>query len=219
MMSNQKLLERITVSPDVMAGKPIVKGTRLTVRYILELLAHGATSEDILGEYERLAPEDIRACFLFAAKSLGNMDFTSQAVEPTATFEDDEEQEASGQTISITHPVLLIRINRQFRHGMSAEEMYDSTRGVWKVSQRRERAKYAFTVFRGIVHEVYEIDAWHPAGSTTYKTGRQEDMKVPGRWEFTGRRAEESIRSQYVGKSVKAYLPWGLANPVVYVNV
>ncbi|HEX8119140.1 MAG TPA: hypothetical protein VF521_17820, partial [Pyrinomonadaceae bacterium] len=78
--------------------------------------------------------------------------------------------------------------------------------------------KYAFTVFKGVVREVYEIDAWHPAGSTVYKTGRQGDMNVPGRWEFTGRRAEESIRSQYIGKSVRAYLPWGLANPVVYVN-
>lgn len=126
--------------------------------------------------------------------------------------------EKSAQPVEITHPVILIRINRQFRPGMSAEALYDSTRGVWRVGQRRERAKYAFAVFKGVIHEVYEIDAWHPAGSTVYKTGRQEDMHVPGRWEFTGRRAEESIRSHYVGKSVQAYLPHGLQNPIVYVN-
>jgi uncharacterized protein (DUF433 family) len=198
-----------------MAGKPVIKGTRLTVKYILELLAHGAETEDILSEYGGLTPQDIRACFLFAAKSLGEMDFVPPEVEPGPV---DGEREESAQPIQITHPVILIRINRQFRPGMSSAEMYDSTRGVWRVGQRRERARYAFAVFKGVVHEVYEIDAWHPAGSTVYKTGRQGDMNVPGRWEFTGRRAEESIRSQYVGKSVRAYLPWGLANPVVYVN-
>jgi uncharacterized protein (DUF433 family) len=46
-----------------MAGKPIIKGTRLTVEYILNLLAHGATTEEILEEYEGLKPEDIQACF------------------------------------------------------------------------------------------------------------------------------------------------------------
>ncbi|HJQ31877.1 MAG TPA: DUF433 domain-containing protein [Pyrinomonadaceae bacterium] len=214
-MSEQELLERITISPDVMAGKPVIQGTRLTVRYILEVLGHGATIEEILNEYEGITSEDIRACFLFAAKLLGSTEFMSQGVEAASA---DSEHEESAQPVHITHPVILIRINRQFRPGMSAEELYDSTRGVWRVSQRRERAKYAFAVFRGVVCEVYEIDAWHPAGSTVYKTGRQEDMNVPGRWEFTGRRAGEFIRSQYVGKSVKAYLPWGLANPVVYVN-
>lgn len=217
-MSDRELLERITVNPDVMAGKPTIKGTRLTVRYILELLARGAANEDILSEYKWLAAEDIRACLLFAARSLGSMDFMHPGVEPTSTSDDDK-QEDSGQPVQISHSVLIIRINRQFRHGMSSDELYDSTRGVWRVSQRRERAKYAFAVFKGVVREVYEIDAWHPAGSTIYKTGRQEDMNVPGRWEFTGCRAKESIRSQYLGKSVKAYLPRGLANPVVYVNV
>lgn len=212
-MSEQELLERITLSPDVMVGKPVIKGTRLTVKYVLELLARGAATEDILSEYAGLTTEDIRACLLFAAKSLGEIDFMPPEAEP-----DDAEREVSAQPVQITHPVILIRINRQFRPGMSAEELYDSTRGVWKIGQRRERAKYAFTVFKGVVREVYEIDAWHPAGSTVYKTGRQGDMNVPGRWEFTGRRAEESIRSQYIGKSVRAYLPWGLANPVVYVN-
>jgi uncharacterized protein (DUF433 family) len=67
-MSDQELLERITLNPRVMAGKPVIKGTRLTVEYVLNLLAHGATNEEILSEYEGLAPEDIRACFLFAVK-------------------------------------------------------------------------------------------------------------------------------------------------------
>ena len=65
-MENQ-LLERIALNPQVMTGKPVIRGTRLTVEYILNLLAHGATAADILQEYNGLASEDIQACLLFAA--------------------------------------------------------------------------------------------------------------------------------------------------------
>ena len=71
-MSNQQLLERITFDPRIMVGKPVIKGTRLTVEYILNLLAHGATVAEILEEYDGLTQEDIQACLLFAARSLEN---------------------------------------------------------------------------------------------------------------------------------------------------
>jgi uncharacterized protein (DUF433 family) len=71
-MTEQQLLERITLNPKVMVGKPVIKGTRLTVEYILNLLAHGATVTEILQEYQGLTPEDIQACVLFATKSLAN---------------------------------------------------------------------------------------------------------------------------------------------------
>jgi uncharacterized protein (DUF433 family) len=80
-MTDQQLLERITLDPKVMDGKPVIKGTRLTVEYVLNLLAHGATSEEILEEYEGLVPDDVRACFLFATKSLGSTDFMPLAAE------------------------------------------------------------------------------------------------------------------------------------------
>lgn len=80
-MKDQELLERITLNPEVMAGKPVIRGTRLTVEYVLNLLAHGATPEEILEEYRGLKPEDIRACFLFATKSLGETDFMPLTVE------------------------------------------------------------------------------------------------------------------------------------------
>lgn len=63
-MDEQQLLNRITLDPKVMSGKPVIKGTRLTVEYILNSLAHGAKVEDILDEYEGLTQEDIQACFL-----------------------------------------------------------------------------------------------------------------------------------------------------------
>lgn len=76
-MKDQQLLERIILNPKVMAGKPVIKGTRLTVEYILNLLAHNETIADILKEYKGLTIEDIQACLLFATKSLGNIAFMS----------------------------------------------------------------------------------------------------------------------------------------------
>ncbi|MFN3333966.1 MAG: DUF433 domain-containing protein [Caldilinea sp.] len=81
-MTEQQLLERIRLDPKVMVGKPVIKGTRLSVEYILNLLAHGATVTEILEEYQGLAPEDIQACLLFATKSLANTSFMPLVVEP-----------------------------------------------------------------------------------------------------------------------------------------
>ena len=80
-MNDQHLLKRITLNPKVMVGKPVIRGTRLTVEYILNLLAHGADEAEILNEYEGLTHEDIRACLLFATRSLKNAVFMPLAVE------------------------------------------------------------------------------------------------------------------------------------------
>ncbi len=66
-MIDQQLLTRITLDPKIMVGKPVISGTRLTVEYILNLLAHGETAESIIEEYPGLALEDIQACLLFAS--------------------------------------------------------------------------------------------------------------------------------------------------------
>ncbi len=82
-MTDEQLLERITVNPKVMVGKPVIKGTRLTVEYILNLLAHGATAAEIMKEYQGLMPEDIQACLLFATKSLEDSAFMPLTTETT----------------------------------------------------------------------------------------------------------------------------------------
>ncbi len=82
-MKDEELLGRIVLNPKVMAGKPVIRGTRLTVDFILNLLAHGATEKEILEEYKGLTEEDIRACFLFATKALKDTDFMPLAAEPT----------------------------------------------------------------------------------------------------------------------------------------
>ena len=81
-MTEKQMLERIVTNPKVMVGKPIIKGTRLTVEYILGLLAQGATFDEILGEYDGLTPEDIQACLLFATKSLESTIFMPLEGEP-----------------------------------------------------------------------------------------------------------------------------------------
>jgi uncharacterized protein (DUF433 family) len=80
-MKDQDLLERITLNPNVMVGKPVIRGTRLTVEFILNLLAHGATPEEILDEYDGLTTEDIQACLLFAKESMSNTEFMPLILE------------------------------------------------------------------------------------------------------------------------------------------
>lgn len=74
-MTDNELLAHIVIDQAVMTGKPIIKGTRLSVEFILNLLAHGATVEEVLAEYPGLTADDIRACLLFATKALENTDF------------------------------------------------------------------------------------------------------------------------------------------------
>lgn len=74
-MSDEQLLERIECDPEVLCGKPVILGTRLSVEYILNLLGHGSTTEEILEEYSRLTPEDVQACLLFASQSLSRASF------------------------------------------------------------------------------------------------------------------------------------------------
>ncbi len=64
----EDLLDRITVDPDVLVGKPVIKGTRVPVYLIVELVANGMTSKEILKEYPRLKEEDIKASLLYASK-------------------------------------------------------------------------------------------------------------------------------------------------------
>ncbi len=71
-MNDEELLKRIVLDATVMTGKPVIKGTRLTVDFILNIFANGSTAEEILDEYEGLTPDDIQACFLFATKPTGN---------------------------------------------------------------------------------------------------------------------------------------------------
>jgi len=59
--------ERIVADPKVLAGKPVIKGTRIAVEFVLDLLANGWPEAEILKNYPRLTHEDIQACLSYAA--------------------------------------------------------------------------------------------------------------------------------------------------------
>lgn len=62
------LLERITINPAIRSGKPIVRGTRITVTDVLEYLAGGMTPDEVLADFPDLTADDIRAVLAFAAQ-------------------------------------------------------------------------------------------------------------------------------------------------------
>jgi len=72
---DQQLVQRIVSDPGVMVGKPVIRGTRLTVELILDLLSQGLTPGQIIDEYPGLTTDDIRACLAFAAQSLSRSMF------------------------------------------------------------------------------------------------------------------------------------------------
>lgn len=114
------------------------------------------------------------------------------------------------EPIIITEPVLLIIVNRLFERHISSERLYEITRGNWVLGERRNQAKYAFSVFRGIVREVYRIKGWFPVQARNLRQKRQS------RWRFEGE-IELGLR-HYVGGSVVAYLKPGTRSPTKYVN-
>ncbi|GIV05549.1 MAG: hypothetical protein KatS3mg016_1124 [Fimbriimonadales bacterium] len=67
-MTREELLQRIVVDPDLCFGKPCIRGHRIWVALILDLLASGMSVEDILREYPQLEEADIRACLAYAAE-------------------------------------------------------------------------------------------------------------------------------------------------------
>jgi uncharacterized protein (DUF433 family) len=69
-MTDDQLLERITMNAEILCGKPVIQGTRLSVEFILNLLAHDMSWDEILREYPGLTVNDIQACLLFARNTV-----------------------------------------------------------------------------------------------------------------------------------------------------
>lgn len=69
-MTEEDLLQRITVDATIFGGKPIIRGTRMAVEHVIGMLAAGDTPEKLLEEYPFLEPADIQACLVYAHRSL-----------------------------------------------------------------------------------------------------------------------------------------------------
>jgi hypothetical protein len=110
--------------------------------------------------------------------------------------------------IEIIEPVILITVNRLYRRDMNEGELYEITRGNWVVGKRRKKAKFAFSIYRGNVRQVYEIQEWFPV------IARSKDAKTQNRWRFDGIVSQNL--QHYVYGSVEKYV--GAQNPIRYVN-
>lgn len=62
--------ERIVVDPNILVGKPVIRGTRIAVELVVDLLARGYTKEDILGQYDHITAADVQACLAYASETL-----------------------------------------------------------------------------------------------------------------------------------------------------
>jgi uncharacterized protein (DUF433 family) len=62
--------DRITIDTEVLLGKPIIKGTRIAVELVVDLLARGYSVEQVVNQYDHITPDDVRACLAYAAEVL-----------------------------------------------------------------------------------------------------------------------------------------------------
>lgn len=115
----------------------------------------------------------------------------------------------------IRENIVIIKINKSYREGMSEIELYDVTRGCWKRKIASvEKADYALAVVYGIVKEVYQIDEWLLAENEVRETISYNEAVDAGRIIFKGRTADEEIRKKYLDYSVAGLFKRGEVAPV-----
>lgn len=176
----------------------------------IDILVHGLKSRELAERIEAAAIDLVgKKRLLNENRGLRSFDYGRMPVRQVMA-------RYSPHRAVIKTPSILIRINQLYRYDMTPRELYEVTRGIWKVGPRREKAKYAMAVYEGIVQEVYTIKHWHSAGSTRYRTRR--GLSDPSRWEFTGKPAPKRVRDRYILKSVENYLARGSQNPICYVG-
>lgn len=130
----------------------------------------------------------------------------------------------------LDHPTILFRMNQLFSEALTADQLYDATRGIWRVStSRANAAMYGMAVSKGLVREVYEIDpnSWiqfDPSARPLQLPTRasqdiyQESKYQNGYWFFSGKVAAPEIRDKCLMKSVKGYFTPGASNIIQYVG-
>lgn len=115
----------------------------------------------------------------------------------------------------ITEPVLLIKIPKLWYPSMPAAELYEATAGWWRISKRRELARYVFAVNRGVIREVYIIHGWQQRQPGD--RGSEEDNGQPSRrFGFQGSVAPEL--STYRNRSVRHLYKKGDVSPIKFIN-
>lgn len=178
---------------------------------LIEILRHGLTDDqaalveasaiDLLG-LDSLTNK----CRGLHARSLGRISAADVLLSYTA------------EPADCTDPMILITINRLYRSGMPEKELYEATRGIWKIGDRRNGASFACAVYQGVIRETYSIHHWQPAGTDSYQYRDDADFSASGRWEFSGTTAPPELQARYNRRSVKHLLGATTQNPIRYVN-
>lgn len=180
----------------------------------IELLAHGLRTEQEAYNIESAA------IGLLGLESLTNRVMGKDSLRFGRKGLSELEGYYAAKPVKITDPVILIRVNQLYRHGMPVAQLYDITRGVWVLGlSRASKMKHVFAVYEGVVREVFEPEKWMPALTTKYPSRADlvpEDAK--GRIEFVGKVAPEVIRQKYVLGDVIAYTKVSLQAPCLYIN-
>lgn len=121
-------------------------------------------------------------------------------------------------SLDIDFPVILLDVSARYKAGISALELYEITRGAWRIGAKKDKASHAMAVANHVIREVYVIDSWHRAGTTPYRVKPFEPFAIDGRWEFLGRLAESSLRNQWIHQSVEHLMNTRLRNDVAYIH-
>jgi hypothetical protein len=117
--------------------------------------------------------------------------------------------------------VVLINIGREWREGLTPDQLYERTRRYWRCNPANHDAEYAVSVANGIVREVYRIDGWDPVDLRKEKIDPTRQMNTPppktlDRWAFRGEVAGEM--QHYLGTKVSHYRRHGNADPLIWLN-
>lgn len=181
---------------------------------IIEILAHGLDEETAL-KVEAAAIDLIGIDNLtnqqrgYKSSTYGKIEVST--LDARYTEEDLKEED-------IIDNIMFIKINKRYRNDMSPLEMYEATRGYWRLNvENAKKVDYALSVYEGMVLEVYEITEWFPALSTYMGTRGSNLKNLDKRYEFVGKIAEEEVRKRYVNKSVKSFFKQGESNPFKYI--
>ena len=210
---NKAYLHLLLSPADAMALSE-VQGCRLvkvngTTGYV------GVSAVEAAGQYAAIAPF-VEAAMLRSAGRPSPRD-----VSAPDDLTDQAESLTAGETTEgpfgadFAQPCVVFRISKLWYRGMPEDELYDSTRGWWRMGPKRDQARYAIAVAAGVVRAVYAVDEWLPR--------RFEDDGVTPfpangtRWGFIGEPDDE--HAGLIGLDIRHLFPQGAQNPVTYFNL
>lgn len=178
----------------------------------VEFLVHGLANEETALQIEAAAID------LLGLDGLANAVGGYHATSYGRMALEDVVAHYARKHADIREPVILVRINKLYHHGMSDIELYDATRSAWKVGKRADDIEFALAVFEGVVREVYAIAEWVEGGSTFNGRWRGRRTDRSDRWEFVGTIADDKVRKRYVNRYVGHLYKQGSQNPITYAG-